>query len=456
MQDSGESGTGQTVYIKLAASSGGVCASTAISATPADPSTGQYTISGVSSGNYCLVISANSTLSITSPLYPAGWTGTEASSGVRTVAAGGPDINQQDFGLYYGTSISGEVFVDTGNGGGTPNDGRLNGQEAGLAGAVMKMTSDSGGTVYDSMSTGASGIYKLYIPGTVAPGTYIKIIEANPAGYISTGADPGNSGGVYDRPSDTIRFAVASGTVYNGVNFGDVPANQFITDGAQTGSPGTTLTYSHTYTAGSAGTLNFSTTAYASPSMSGWGEVLYQDTGCTGHFAAGDPQITAPISVSAGQKICILMKEFIPAQAPLNAQDKVTVTAQLSYLNANPALTDTQTRTDLTTVGTGVANGLNLSKTVDKTSVLPGSTITYTITYSNQSASVLTSIVINDATPAYTTFQSASCGVLGAGLTGCLASGPSVGAQGSISWTLSGGLAAGASGTVSFTVQVQP
>jgi uncharacterized repeat protein (TIGR01451 family) len=81
--------------------------------------------------------------------------------------------------------------------------------------------------------------------------------------------------------------------------------------------------------------------------------------------------------------------------------------------------------------------------------------LTYTITYSNNGPAPISSIVIRDATPAFTVFQSASCATLGAGLTSCaVTSEPAPGAAGSIVWTLTGALAPGASGSVSYQVRV--
>jgi hypothetical protein len=67
----------------------------------------------------------------------------------------------------------------------------------------------------------------------------------------------------------------------------------------------------------------------------------------------------------------------------------------------------------------------------------------------------ISNIVIRDATPAWTVFDSASCAATGTGITGCsLTQQPAAGATGSLSWTLVGSLAPGGSGSVSFRVRV--
>ncbi|MGH7731459.1 MAG: transposase [Candidatus Eiseniibacteriota bacterium] len=79
----------------------------------------------------------------------------------------------------------------------------------------------------------------------------------------------------------------------------------------------------------------------------------------------------------------------------------------------------------------------------------------YTITYTNPGSEPVGSIVIQDMTPAFTLFDSASCGPFGAGLTGCaVTTAPAAGGTGPVAWTLAGTLDPGASGSVSFRVRV--
>ena len=61
---------------------------------------------------------------------------------------------------------------------------------------------------------------------------------------------------------------------------------------------------------------------------------------------------------------------------------------------------------------------------------------------------------ISDTTPKYTSFSSATCGVLPSSLTGCSIVAPAVGAAGAVTWTLSGTLDPGATGSVTLTVIV--
>ena len=103
-----------------------------------------------------------------------------------------------------------------------------------------------------------------------------------------------------------------------------------------------------------------------------------------------------------------------------------------------------------------MCDDFKLSKAVDKTDALPGSTITYTLTYQNVGQTTLNNLKVLDATPAFTVYNSGACGTLGAGLSTCsLATQPAAGASGPLEWQFNGSLAPGASGSVSFTVTVQ-
>ena len=93
-------------------------------------------------------------------------------------------------------------------------------------------------------------------------------------------------------------------------------------------------------------------------------------------------------------------------------------------------------------------------------SALPGHLLQYQLTIANQGSSGLAAVVVNDATPAYTTFVSAACppvASLPPGLTACGVSvQPSAGGQGGLQWTFTGTMAAGSQTAVTYQVQVAP
>ena len=451
--DSGEAGTGLTLYAKIFPSSspGGP----AIQAVVVNPATGAYTFSAVTPGSYTIIIDDNNTLADVTPTIPAGWSGTEQPNQTRSnVAVPAAPLPNQNFGLIHALPLGGRVFVDTGTSGGTPNDGILNGSEAGLAGVTVKLTDATGATTYDTATTDGGGNYVLFVPQTLANGTQLKVVETNLATYVSTGASLGNTGGSYVRATDTITFALALNITYTNVNLGDAPDIIFTTDNAQSALPGSTIVYAHSFTAGSTGQVTFTTSRVSTPPNNSWSSILYRDVNNNGKVDAGDTVINAPIALNTGEIIQILVQEVIPVNAPLNARDTITITASHAYTNANPALTTNAAHTDITTVGNPTTAGLALAKSVDKATALPGETLTYTVAYTNNSSEALSNVIIFDSTPAFTTFLSAGNGPLPNDLTGVTIIKPAVGATGAIRWAFTGTLAPASNGTVTFQVKV--
>jgi uncharacterized repeat protein (TIGR01451 family) len=84
----------------------------------------------------------------------------------------------------------------------------------------------------------------------------------------------------------------------------------------------------------------------------------------------------------------------------------------------------------------------------------PGDTLEYGLTFTNTTSTTLSQMVFNDATPANTTFVSAVCGTLPAGITSCTITKPSVGGTGTVNFTFAGALSPGATLTATFRVTV--
>jgi fimbrial isopeptide formation D2 family protein/uncharacterized repeat protein (TIGR01451 family) len=445
--DGGEVGTGLPIYIKLATSTDGICLSPGLQATAVDMSTsGAYSFSGVVPGEYCLIVSNNNSLTDLTPAAPSGWIFSGFSSGIRLATVVTRAITIQNIGIFHGSKLSGLVFFDTGVGSGIANDGIQNGGEIGIGGVSVKAT--NGATMLETAITDGSGNYTLWIPST-ASGS-ILITDANNSGYLSTGGTPGTTGGSYTRNSDVTSFNFVSGSIYTGVNFGNVPVNRFVANGQQSGSPGNVLFYPHQFNAGSSGSVSLSVA-----SAGGWPVVMYRDLNCNGAIDAGDTVISAAASLVASEQLCIVNKVTIPAGTALGGQDAATLQAVFTYTNANPALAATLLVIDSTTVGAGSA-GLVLAKTTDKATALPGDTINYTVSYQNNSSTPLGTIVISDATPAFTTFVSAECNLpLPTAITQCtFVTSPAPGGGASIQWTLTGSLNPASVGQVVFAVKV--
>ena len=242
--------------------------------------------------------------------------------------------------------------------------------------------------------------------------------------------------------------------------------NSLLNDGAQFATAGSSVVYAHQFNAGIAGSVSFSTLSAPSPAMAGWSNVIYRDSNCNGVLDGTESAtvLAAAVPVAAGAQVCIIVKEFVPAGAPNGAQDLITVTAAFTPSVGAP---QNYTRTDVTTVGTAATLGLTLSKDVRNVttggafgfsnSALPGEMLEYRITYTNVGTSPLSNVIVNDATPTYTTFVSATCGALVPNITLCnVTTQPAIGGSGSLVWTLTGSLAPGPQGTVFFRVNVVP
>lgn len=448
VRESSEGGTGVTLYAKLVPS--GTPSGPASQVATVDPSSGLFTFSSVTVGTYNIVINASNLASNVTPAIPSGWAPTEQPTFQRTgVTMSTSAVSNQNFGLYHGSRIDGMVLKDNGAGSGTSANGIKDGSEMGIANISVKATDGTGTYLFDQTSTDGAGNFTLWLTSAA---TQIRLVETNGSGYISVAANVGNTSGTYSLANDVITFTNTAGTFYSGVVFSDVPPNDFDPDNTGTTQPGSAIFYTHYYSAASAGQLTFFATVTASPAISGWTETYYIDSNCNGQLDSGEPALTlgSPITTTAGQKICLLVREFAPSNAAINSKDTISLRAQFVY---NAQVTANLTHTDVTTVGAG----LRLTKSVNKSTALPGDILTYTITYLNFSTSTLGSIVVQDNTPPYTTYvaSSATCGTLPSALTNCTITAPAGGSSGTVTWTFTGLLNASQSGTVTFQVKVQ-
>lgn len=322
------------------------------------------------------------------------------------------------------------------------------------------------GLTYVAAGTGGTG-WSCSVSG--------QVVTCATASVINTGAS-GNPltinvlAGAAAQPSVTNSAAVSGGGESGG-NSGNnsatdvtsvVGVSSLLTDGAQTVMAGGSVTYSHQFLAGGAGAVSFSTESIPNPAMAGWSHLLYRDFNCNGVLDGSDAAavLSGAVAVAAGDQVCILVKEFVPAGAATGAQDQITVTATLVPAAGAPS---NYTRTDLTTVG---ASSMTASKEVRNVSTagafgtnnaaLPGQTLEYRVTFTNTGTATLSSVIVNDATPVYTTYVggSAGCPGLVTRTTCTVIAEPANATAGTIQWSMTGTFAAGATATVSFQVKV--
>jgi uncharacterized repeat protein (TIGR01451 family) len=385
--------------------------------------------------------------------------------------------------------ISGRVFVDDGRSAGVANDGIANGGESPLAGVSVQLTNCSG-TVHGQTLTDGQGAYSFKAPN-VAAGAALCVVQANAATYLSTGVSVGSTAvpsgtpvsvsGVsytYVRSSDTLSFTW-NGSGHADLNFGDVPASTWVAGGSKTVAPGTTATYAHTFTAGTAGTVVFSiASSTATPAIQGWSERIFLDPDCTGSLPAGATQVYPPlgagISVSAQQKVCVIVQAYVPATAQVGHRNEASVQAALSLSNASPALSASYSVNDVTLVDNVSLNLFKEVRNVTQNGAFgannqakSGDVLEYRITYTNMTPAVLTNLTVNDTTPAFTSFVSSLAGSTPATLTACTKTTPanpgsavacstsqSAGGTGAVVWRFTGSLPGSGSGQVLFQVKV--
>ena len=446
-KDSGEAGTGATLYAKLINPSAPTVASVIV---PVDPTTGNFTFPTLNPATYTVVISTSNATSSITALAPAGWVGTEAPTLSRSITVAATDLVNQTYGLYHGSSLAGSVFKDNGLGGGTANNGVRDGGELALGAVVVNVTDATGATVFDTNTTDANGAYQLWIPYTAGSGVLKVAQAANPAMAFVSG-NAGNTAGAFALAGATTSFTHVIGTAYTGVNFGDVPINRLDTDGQLAAAAGTTALFPHVFHVGSGGQLAFAV-APTSAVPVGWSANVYLDANCNGQLDAGDTLLTNATTVAADQNVCVIVKVFVPQTAANETRATYAVTASFAY--ANSTLTGQLARQDLTIVG--AAGGLQLVKSVDKTVAASGTVLTYTISFTNLGAAAVSAVKVRDETPAWTVLNAASCGTLPSGVTACnVTAQPAAGAAGSVEWTLTGSVPSGGTGTVVFSVTVQ-
>jgi uncharacterized repeat protein (TIGR01451 family) len=206
------------------------------------------------------------------------------------------------------------------------------------------------------------------------------------------------------------------------------------------------------------------TTADNQPS---WSSAIYWDTNNSGTFDAGDQPIASLASlggIAPGVTRLLFVQVFAPSGSPLGTLNTTTLTAttaNVSYVSAAPAPVLAQ---DATTVINGqvtitkrqaldgacdgTADGafttLNLT-----TGAVPNACIQYEITVTNTGTTPVSSVVINDATPANTVSSNAATAFASQGTISV----PANGAVGAVTANL-GLLAPGASATIRFNVRI--
>lgn len=200
--------------------------------------------------------------------------------------------------------------------------------------------------------------------------------------------------------------------------------------------PGATQTYAHLIS----NTGNSSITAIDlqlanSLGGDGWSAIGYHDANDNGKLDASDPAIDQIALLASGDSTRILVKVFSPANAPYGAINVTTLSAIWSGGTVSVTGQTTVNQGDMIIVkeqamDKGCDNLLDSVYTVDSFSLEPGSNcVSYRLTATNSGSSPLYNAVIQDATPAFTTYQPAAV----CSSTLCTIVEPAVGATGIVS-----------------------
>ena len=432
-------------------------------ATP--DATGSYSFGSLKNGTYTIVPSINNLTTDATPTLPAGYAQSQPKTVSFTTDLAGGQAVVDDIGLYAADiSVSGNVFSDNGAGGATPLDGVQGASELPLQ-AVVVQAKNSGGTLLAQTTTVGDGSFTLGLPSASA-GTSVILSTLPTSGYTYAKVFAGSTAGTLNQAAGTVTFTPAANTKYTGVIYSQLPDSTLSASQLKAAQPGQTVLYAHRFNAGETGTLTFTLTDTAPSGLSGWAGVLYRDATCSGTLTGGEAIVTSSISVTAGSSVCVVIYDAVPAAAALNQKVQHQLSASL-VVSGGAFTMPTQVNTDITTVGTSQDSGLTLVKAVRNlttggaldvnSQALPGQSLQYQVTFRNDTATPVSSVLIYDSVPAYGVFVSAACGTMPTGVTCAVTKTPTVGATtGAIQWNLTGSVPANSSGNVSFNWTLAP
>jgi len=400
--------SGTSVYINLV-QSGSVVQSVVV-----NPGTGAFSFSEVATGSYILVLTNSA--SSTTPLAPSGWVFINPG-GSLSFSVASSNILNQDFGLFNGSKVSGTVFRDDGQGGGTANNALQDGGEAGLGNIVVTAAAASNSR---SVTTDASGNYLIYIPTSFGSAVTVSHILNPATGTNMAGASVVLASSFNDANARSRSLSPTSGQSYSGYNFGVVRSSEWKPDqSGQTTSPGV-LALSHLYRPGTLGNVSLSL------GNGGFAYQVRRDANCNGTFDASETYQTFPLNFTVDAtwprdadgsfKACAIeIMVIVPAGIPTGTVDIVQVGSALSWAN-NASVSETRFVTDTTTVL--LSGSLMLTKQVrnvtqggsfaNNAQGKPGEVLEYCIVYRNVGTSPITNVVVTDPVPFFTSYSTST------------------------------------------------
>lgn len=360
-----------------------------------------------------------------------------------------------------GSSLSGRVFLDNGSDGGTAFDALLNGSEAGGQFATLSLT-DGTGAVLATPIVNADG---SWLAGLVAGFSGTVTITATPeSGYVSASeADPGLPS--LSNPSQTdgsYTFTPDAATSYAGLDFGLIAPPTLEQSQTTTLAPGQIAELAHRYEATTTGTVSFALVDPGSSPEGAFSTTLFEDTDCDG---APDDVLTTPVSVVAGQSVCLIARTQSASSAGTGASYSYGLTAQTQF-TGSPLASMLRNDDRITGSAEGQITLRKLVRNVTRGTAEgtvnaggPGDVLRYRLLISNPGTEPAIDILVNDATPAWTSLSAPLPASVS--LTpdiNCSVSIPSGGGNagyiGPIEWTCPGNFLPGAQGSLGFDVTI--
>ena len=383
--------------------------------------------------------------------------------------------------------LSGWVFEDNGVGA-TAHDGQKGPDEPGLANVPVTLYHDvdnngqcsASDPVLAEATTDGDGAWQL-VAALADVGKSACLVVATPNGLLSVSENSGSAGAGINTGAandDVMSLTVpATGTVWDGILFGDAGLPILEPDQQGVVAPGGSRFYSHRFTARSAGNVDFVLEApTTSPAAPAWNDALYRDDNCNGELDGADASLPlVGVNVTAGDRLCLLAKVYAPADAPVEALHSRPLSATQTYtgtaFQATAQVTDTtrlaagqlQLEKQVRNIGPdGIANTGDDVDATDTTAnqAAPGDVLRYRLIFRNQGSNPLTEVIVTDSTPAYSALNAAAAcpAALPAALSACVLSAPDgsngSGYQGGLQWQFTGELQPGGQGAVSYDVRV--
>ncbi len=383
---------------------------------------------------------------------------------VGRLVTDGTDDDEAQFTVaeFGGHTVAGRIFLDNGAGAATAYDASLGGAETAGAFATVVVT-DSGGTVLATPPINAAGEWIAALPFGYS-GT-LTVTASPAAGYLSVSeADPGlpalSNPGATD---GTYTFTPASNASYTGLDFGLIGEPTLSQNQSVSLSEGQIANLAHRYEATATGIVDFSLVDVTTTPAGAFTSTFFRDINCD---SAPDTPLSAPVSVEAGQSICLVVR----TQASSGISDAAMTTYGIvAFTDFSGTGLSTNLRND-DVIQSASAGAITLRKFVtnitqntpegtSNTGTL-GDTLQYRLMITNPNTKPISDIRVFDQTPAWTALSDTIPGpVTVAPGINCAVVIPANGGNsnyvGPIEWSCPGSFPPGGEGSLTFRVRIQ-